>query len=151
MPRASSRSTTPPGPPSSPPIPRRSTRYVRDTLGYKTEDLYKPFSDEITEWDDHHKAPTGGKASMPDVAEDLRSVMSVNPNLKIFSANGYYDFATPFFETEYTLAHMGLDPSLEKNISFGYYESGHMIYLHEPALKQLKADLAKFYDQTLSR
>ena len=125
--------------------------YVRDTLGYKTEDLYKPFSDEITEWDEHHKGPTGGKASMPDVAEDLRSVMSVNPNLKIFSANGYYDFATPFFETEYTLAHMGLDPSLDKNISFGYYESGHMIYLHEPALKQMKADLAKFYDQTMTR
>ena len=41
---------------------------------------------------------------------------------------------------------MGLDPSLVKNIRYGYYESGHMIYMHEPALKALKADLAKFYD-----
>jgi carboxypeptidase C (cathepsin A) len=88
---------------------------------------------------------------MPDVAEDLRAVMSINSSLKIFSANGYYDFATPFFETEYTLAHMGLDPSLEKNITYGYYPSGHMIYLHEPALKQLKTDLAKFYDATLAK
>ena len=88
---------------------------------------------------------------MPDVAEDLRSVMSMNPNLKIFSANGYFDFATPFFQTEYTIAHMGLDPTLEKNIVFGYYPSGHMIYLHEPALKQLKIDLGRFYDQTLAR
>ena len=41
---------------------------------------------------------------------------------------------------------MGLDPSLKKNLRYGYYESGHMIYMHEPALKQMKADLAKFYD-----
>jgi carboxypeptidase C (cathepsin A) len=126
--------------------------YVRESLGYKTEDLYKPtnFEEVGKDWDDRHRAG-GGRSPMPDVAEDLRSVMSVNGNLKIFSANGYFDFATPFFETEYTLAHMGLEPVLEKNISFGYYPSGHMIYLHEPALKQMKADLARFYDQTMAR
>lgn len=126
--------------------------YVRETLGYKTDELYKPTNYEEVgkDWDDRHKI-AGGRAPMPDVAEDLRAVMSINPGLKIFSANGYFDFATPFFETEYTLAHMGLDASLEKNISFGYYPSGHMIYLHEPALKQMKADLAVFYDRTLAR
>jgi len=126
--------------------------YVRETLGYKTEELYKPTNyDEVAkDWDDRHRTDAG-RAPMPDVAEDLRVVMSMNPNLRLFSANGYFDFATPFFETEYTLSHMGLDPSLEKNISFGYYPSGHMIYLHEPSLKQLKADLARFYDQTLTR
>ena len=126
--------------------------YVRDALGYKSDDLYKPSNYEEVgkDWDDRHRV-AGGRAPMPDVAEDLRSVMTVNPNLKIFSANGYFDFATPFFETEYTLAHMGLDAGLEKNIAFGYYPSGHMIYLHEPALKQMRADLARFYDQTLTR
>jgi len=64
----------------------------------------------------------------------------------VFSANGYYDFATPFLETEYTLAHMGLDPSLRKNLRYGFYQSGHMIYMHDDALKALKTDLAKFYD-----
>ena len=88
---------------------------------------------------------------MPDVAEDLRAAMTLNPSLKLFAANGYFDFATPFFETEYTISHMGLDPTLEKNIAYGYYPSGHMIYLHEPSLKQMKADLARFYDQTLAR
>jgi carboxypeptidase C (cathepsin A) len=88
---------------------------------------------------------------MPDVAEDLRLVMSMNPHLRIFSANGYFDFATPFFETEFTLAHMGLDPALEKNIVFGYYPSGHMIYLHEPSLAKMKTDLGKFYDDTLTK
>ncbi len=126
--------------------------YVRETLGYKTDELYKPTNYEEVgkDWDDRHRTDSG-RAPMPDVAEDLRLVMSQNPNLKLFSANGYFDFATPFFETEYTLGHMGLDPTLEKNIVFGYYPSGHMIYLHEPSLKQMKVDLARFYDQTLAR
>ncbi len=80
-----------------------------------------------------------------DVAENLRDAMVKNPNLKVFSANGYFDFATPFFETEYDLDHMGLPAALRKNITYGYYESGHMIYLHLAALAAYRADLARFY------
>ena len=97
------------------------------------------------DWDFRHRVG-GQRWPIPDVSEDLRQVMSQNPYLRVFSANGYYDFATPFFETEYTFQHMGLDPALEKNISYGFYESGHMIYLHTPVLVQLKKDLAAFYD-----
>lgn len=126
--------------------------YARDSLGYETDEIYKTTNYEEVgkEWDDRHRIG-GNRSPMPDVAEDLRGVMTVNPHLRIFSANGYFDFATPFFETEYTLSHMGLDPKLDKNITFGYYPSGHMIYLHEPALEQMKLDLAKFYDATLAR
>ena len=41
--------------------------------------------------DDRHRTDSG-RAPMPDVAEDLRLVMSMNPHLRIFSANGYFDF-----------------------------------------------------------
>jgi len=37
-----------------------------------------------------------------------------------------------------------LDESLRGNISMGYYEAGHMMYIHMPALEQLKQDLAEF-------
>ncbi|HTR03899.1 MAG TPA: peptidase S10, partial [Thermoanaerobaculia bacterium] len=126
--------------------------YVRETLGYKSDDLYKPTNYEEVgkDWDDRHRTDAG-RAPMPDVAEDLRLVMSMNPNLRIFSANGYFDFATPFFETEYTLGHMGLDPTLEKNIVFGYYPSGHMIYINEASRQKMKADLARFYDQAAGK
>ncbi len=126
--------------------------YVRGELKFETADLYKPtnYPEVGREWDDRHRGGRG-RSAMPDVAEDLREVMSKNPALRIFSANGYFDFATPFFQTEYTLAHMGLDPSLEKNIVFGYYESGHMIYLHPGSRRQMKVDLARFYDETIRR
>lgn len=124
--------------------------YVRGTLKYLRDDLYRPnnYAEVGRNWDDHH-AVDRGRWDMPDVAADLRIAMSKNPYLKIFSANGYFDFATPFFETEYTLAHMGLDPSLEKNISYGYYESGHMVYLNDGARQKMKADVAKFYDEAM--
>ncbi len=35
---------------------------------------------------------------------------------------------------------------LRGNIRFAYYASGHMVYLSVDALKQMKADVAQFYD-----
>jgi carboxypeptidase C (cathepsin A) len=77
--------------------------------------------------------------------------MSQNPSLPVFSANGYYDFATPYFATVYTLKHLSIAPALQKNISYGFYQSGHMVYLSEPALAQFKADLSRWYDSALKR
>ena len=123
--------------------------YVSHALGYTSDRDYVLGAHTGRDWDWKHN--NGFNPWWPgslDVAEDLRQAMSANPNLKVFVANGWYDLATPFFATEYTFDHMGLDPALRANVQFGYYESGHMIYLHLPALKALKMDLARFYDQT---
>lgn len=126
--------------------------YVRAELKYETDDRYKPTNYEEVgrDWDDHHRVG-GNRYDMPDVAEDLREAMSKNPGLRILTANGYFDFATPFFETEYTIAHMGLDPSLQKNIAFTYYQSGHMIYLNAESRHQLSRNIARFIDESLVR
>ena len=79
------------------------------------------------------------------VAGDLADAMRKNPRLKVFSVNGLYDLATPFFITEYDLAHVELEPKLRSNIEFAYYPSGHMIYLNVDALKQFKTDAQAFY------
>jgi carboxypeptidase C (cathepsin A) len=84
------------------------------------------------------------------VAETLRKAMTINPYLKVFVANGYYDLATPYFATEYTFSHLGLDESLRGNISMGYYEAGHMMYAYLPSLAALKQDLAKFIKEALA-
>jgi carboxypeptidase C (cathepsin A) len=126
--------------------------YLRDTLGYATEDLYRPTNYEEVgkDWDDRHKIGSR-RFPMPDVAEDLRQAMSANTHLRVFMANGWFDFACPFFETEHSVSHMGLEPELEKNITWGYYPSGHMIYVHPPARKQMRQDLVRFYDEALGR
>ena len=42
-----------------------------------------------------------------------------------------------------------LPPQLQANISYGFYESGHMVYLHPQALAQFHDDLERWYTQTL--
>ena len=122
--------------------------YLADQLDYPSQLDYRPTYGKIIQgWDWKHAVPGMRRAlPLPYVAGDLAHAMRTNPNLKVLSLNGYYDFATPFFITEYDLAHMNLDPSLRGNLSFAYYPSGHMIYLNTEALQQLKHDLARFYD-----
>jgi carboxypeptidase C (cathepsin A) len=73
----------------------------------------------------------------------------MNPYLKVLVANGYYDLATPYCATGYTLDHLGLEPSLQENLSVAHYEAGHMMYIDTPALKQMKKDLAEFIGSSI--
>lgn len=82
--------------------------------------------------------------SYVNTAEILRGAMMKNPHLKVFVANGYYDLATPFYATEYTMDHMGLKDGVQKNLEMGYYGAGHMMYLNRESLVSLTRDLKRF-------
>jgi carboxypeptidase C (cathepsin A) len=116
-------------------------------LGWATDEPYYVFNPGEL-W----KNWTYGDASNghPDTSEALRDSMSKNPYMRIFVASGYYDLATPYFATEHTIAHLGLDPSLRQNIQVGYYEAGHMMYVHEKSLEQLNHDVASFINSPLT-
>lgn len=127
--------------------------YLERELKYETTDTYRPSAGDIGQWDWHHRPPGGGPGGpmnqqlQPYVAADLGAAMRKNPHLRVFSANGYFDLATPFFGTEFDLDHMNLQPELRGNVQFGYYPSGHMIYLNVDALHGLRDDLAAFIDK----
>jgi carboxypeptidase C (cathepsin A) len=132
--------------------------WLEQGLGYTTELNYWPSGPGINQaWDWKHRPPGSGfggggrKEAVANTAADLGMAMRQNPHLKVYSLNGIYDMATPFFGTEYDIAHLWLDPSVRNNVRFAYYPSGHMVYLNQDALKQMKADVAKFYDEALSQ
>ncbi|MGB7295824.1 MAG: hypothetical protein WBC70_09580 [Candidatus Aminicenantales bacterium] len=129
--------------------------YVRTELGYK-EDLPYAIYGNVYPWNFMSRPeeaeqtpgmPSRGRAGRLgglNVAETLRSAMSENPFLRVFVANGYYDGATPYFGTEYTFSQIGLNGEFEGRVRMGYYEAGHMMYIHKPSIIKLKQDLAEF-------
>jgi carboxypeptidase C (cathepsin A) len=126
--------------------------YLQRDLKYTSQETYYPSAPGVNQlWDFKHRpANANGPNSeqmVVAVAGDIGDTIRKNPGLRIFSANGFYDLATPFFSTEWDLKHLNLEPNLRGNIQFGYYEGGHMMYLNPDALSALKADLARFYAQ----
>lgn len=119
--------------------------YVRRELAYENDLPYEILKPLYQSW----RYDTF-ENKFVDVAETMRQAMSVNPHLKVLVANGYYDLATPYLATRYTFSHLGLDASLRNNYEMTYYEAGHMMYVHQPSLAQLKADMARFVETAVS-
>ncbi len=120
--------------------------YLRKNLDYKTSRIYIGNLQVSQDWGFFHK-----KQLVVNASFELAKAMVEDPNLRVFSANGYYDLATPYLATIYTLQHLDLDPETQSHITYGFYEAGHMIYLENTILKQYKQDLAKWYDARLKR
>ena len=126
--------------------------YVRSTLkfGQNLTYLLSAYSQEGFDWDFRHKIP-GQHESFPgstNVMPDLAVAMKYNPDLKVMMNGGFYDLATPYYAAIYELEHLPIPHSLRGNISYAFYPSGHMVYAHEPSLKALHDNVAKFIQAT---
>ncbi|MBS0614843.1 MAG: peptidase S10 [Proteobacteria bacterium] len=120
--------------------------YVRGTLKFGDGWTYKASADVEKFWDFQHQQP-GQSSKGPGVVNvmpDLATAMKHNPKLKVQLNNGYYDLATPYFAALYELRQLQIPASLRGNLEWYFYQSGHMIYAHEPDLKALHAHAAGF-------
>ena len=135
-------------------------QYLHNDLRYATQDTYLMSARDGGEfsWNLTHRPPGrgfGGPGGAPGTVEtganvmpDLAYRMKLNPTMKVMLAGGYYDLATPYFEGIYEMHHLPMPKSLQSNISYHYYEAGHMIYVREDILKQFHADVASFIRST---
>ena len=108
--------------------------YIRTEMKYETDLSYKVWGD-VRPW---KRDPS------VQVGEMLRKAMTANPYLRVFITEGYYDAACDYFTAQYVFSHLDLNGELKDRIDFGFYESGHMMYIHKPSLIKMKQDLAKF-------
>jgi carboxypeptidase C (cathepsin A) len=108
--------------------------YARKELKWSS-DAYYQITGNVRPWDQ-------GQPGAP--AEALRSAMTEQTTMKVLVVAGYYDLATPFNGIEHTVSHMGLEPAVRKNISFSYYEAGHMMYIDKKAREKLHKDVDGF-------
>jgi carboxypeptidase C (cathepsin A) len=126
--------------------------YVHNALKFGDGMTYRPsiYGAGDFDWDWKHMAPGQrfSRGGTPNVMLDLAAAMKYNPNLKVKLFGGFYDLATPFYTAIYEMEHLPIPASLQKNISYAFYPSGHMVYAHLPSLQQLHDDAVKFIEAT---
>jgi carboxypeptidase C (cathepsin A) len=124
--------------------------YVRRDLHFAQNRAFKPEADVGQFWSFTHTPPGVANpiSQGVNVMPDLASAMKYNPNLKVLLNGGVYDLATPYFAAIWEVEHLQIPPAVQKNITIKKYQSGHMVYAHEPALHELHDNVAAFIAET---
>jgi len=125
--------------------------YLRDDLHYTSTHLYKQDSGKVFKaWNWSYRSPLNsvgsgvGNLQARNVAPALARAMNNDPGMQLMLNNGYFDMATPFFATDYTVRHMGLPAALAGHVHEFYYPVGHMLYLNPEVLPVLTRRIDAF-------
>lgn len=107
--------------------------YIRKELNFKTDLQYNMFGN-VSPWSRENN----------NTRDNLRQALAQNPYMKVMYQAGYYDGATNYFNTKYSM--WQLDPSgkMKDRLSFKGYRSGHMMYLRKEDLKTANDDIRSF-------
>ncbi len=114
--------------------------WSRGTLGFVTDREYQSISILLREWDWRIEGGRDESVYL-NLTPYLGTALRENSGLKIFVAQGYYDFATPFFAAEYALSRSGVP---QERVEYHYYQSGHMMYVRDSDRTKLTADIRAF-------
>ncbi|AUX70405.1 peptidase S10 [Porphyrobacter sp. HT-58-2] len=115
-------------------------QWARETLGYTTDRQYMSIGNVGGQWDWSLGSGWGRNAYL-NIAPLVGKAMRQNSGLRVFNAQGWYDFATPFFGAEYSLKRTGIP---QDRITWKYYDAGHMMYIRDEDRAKLSADIRAF-------
>jgi carboxypeptidase C (cathepsin A) len=107
--------------------------YIREHLNFKTDIKYNMFG-SVHPWDDDNN----------NTRDNLRKAMAENPYLNVLFQAGYYDGATTYFNSKYTMWQIDPSGKMKDRFSFKGYRSGHMMYLRKEDLKSANDDIRTF-------
>ena len=118
------------------PLASTMNAYVREELGFESDMPYKVLAG-VGPWSFEQNR-------FASTSQELAESMAQNPHMRVLVQAGLCDLAVPADSMRHSVNHLLLDSEVRKNISFAEYQSGHMMYLNLPDIKQLKVDLEAF-------
>lgn len=107
--------------------------YIREHLQFKTDIKYNMFGN-VHPWNRENN----------NTRDNLRLAMAENPYLHVLFQSGYYDGATTYFNSKYTLWQIDPSGKMSNRLDFKGYRSGHMMYLRSEDLKTANDDIREF-------
>ncbi len=107
--------------------------YIQEELKFKTDIKYNLFG-PVHPWDN----------SDDNTRDNLRQAIAQNPYLKVMFQAGYFDGATTYFNSKYTMWQIDPSGKLKDRLSFRGYRSGHMMYLRAEDLKNANDHIREF-------
>ncbi|MBZ6379780.1 peptidase S10 [Pacificimonas flava] len=114
--------------------------WTRETLGFETDREYQAIGrDPGRQW--NWSLEGQGRNAYLNVAPYIGRALRENSGLAVFAAQGWYDFATPFFGAEYSLNRTGIP---QDRIEWHYYDAGHMMYVRDEDRAKLSDDIRAF-------
>ena len=112
--------------------------YVREVLGYKTDQRYFIFG-PVNPWD----------RTNDNTGENLRSAMGQNPFMRVLVQAGYFDGGTDYFSAKYTMWNMDPAGRFQDRMEFRGYRSGHMMYLRQEDLATSNEHIREFIKKSI--
>jgi len=118
--------------------------YVRTQLHFETDIPYKIMNWKVSShW--NWRSGLDSSQGYAGVAENLKSSMSLDENLKVFIVHGVFDLVTPYFGSVLVIGQMQLDPAVASNLKLKVYDGGHMFYTNERARQRFFEDSELFF------
>lgn len=114
--------------------------YIREHLKFKTDIKYNLFG-PVHPWD----------RSNDRTGDNLRQAMAQNPYLNVMFQSGYYDGATTYFNSKYSMWNMDPSGKMKDRFSWKGYRSGHMMYLRAEDLIKANDDVREFINNSSSK
>jgi carboxypeptidase C (cathepsin A) len=117
---------------------------LRAEVGIDSERRYDLLSLAVNrDWkrDEQHHA----FAEPAGATDDLRFAMSMNPDMKVLIAHGYYDMVTPYFSSERLVEQMKLLPQQREKLFIRHFDGGHMFYTWDASRRAFRDWARSFY------
>ncbi len=120
--------------------------YAHETLNFGKEMTYEPSARMSGwHWDMTVKGQGGGWAgTSSNVMSEIAYTMKVNPHMHVLLMGGYFDLGTLYFGATYEMKHLPMPVSLQKNIDYKFFPTGHMVYVNPEARAALHQRTAEF-------
>ena len=116
------------------PFNAMANAYIRGTLGWESDLPYRVLGGLPWNYTRYSNRYAGTDGALADA-------MKTNPRFRLLVCSGLRDLAVPPDATRYSIDHLDIPDSLRKNITYAYYESGHMMYLLDKDSRKLRDDI----------